>query len=57
MDEIDAWTSTLMQCKQLSELEVKKLCEKAREILMEESNVQPVRCPVTGKSHVIRLTL
>ncbi|GKD97550.1 serine/threonine-protein phosphatase PP2A-5 catalytic subunit isoform X2 [Tanacetum coccineum] len=27
--------------------EVKTLCEKAKEILMEESNVQPVRSPVT----------
>jgi serine/threonine-protein phosphatase 2A catalytic subunit len=36
-----------MQCKPLSEAEVKALCEKAREIFVEESNVQPVRCPVT----------
>ncbi|PWZ07807.1 putative serine/threonine-protein phosphatase PP2A-4 catalytic subunit [Zea mays] len=28
-------------------LEVKALCEKAKEILMEESNVQPVKSPVT----------
>eukprot|EP00004_Rigifila_ramosa_P028802 TRINITY_DN98_c0_g1_i3.p1 TRINITY_DN98_c0_g1~~TRINITY_DN98_c0_g1_i3.p1 ORF type:complete len:303 (+),score=53.37 TRINITY_DN98_c0_g1_i3:45-911(+) len=31
----------------LSEAEVKGLLEKAREVLAEESNVQPVRCPVT----------
>ncbi|KAJ7738235.1 Metallo-dependent phosphatase-like protein [Mycena maculata] len=50
--EIDAWLEQLSQCKQLPEADVKKLCDKAcffptREILMEESNVQPVRCPVT----------
>ena len=27
--------------------QVKNLCDKAREILIEESNVQPVKCPVT----------
>ncbi|KAF7796472.1 hypothetical protein EIP86_007649 [Pleurotus ostreatoroseus] len=45
--EIDVWIAQLSQCKQLSEADVKKLCDKTREILMEESNVQPVRCPVT----------
>ncbi|CAE7198751.1 unnamed protein product [Rhizoctonia solani] len=45
--EVDGWIAQLGQCKQLSEPDVKRLCEKTREILMEESNVQPVRCPVT----------
>ncbi|KAH0833217.1 hypothetical protein J3R83DRAFT_12277 [Lanmaoa asiatica] len=45
--EIDGWIEQLSQCKQLAEVDVKKLCDKTREILMEESNVQPVRCPVT----------
>lgn len=74
--EVDQWISQLSQCKQLSESDVKKLCDKVgshtllpvlvliyldtgalrhlcslsaqtREILMEENNVQPVRCPVT----------
>ena len=39
--------SRLMQCKPLSEQEVRVLCEKAKEILMEESNVQPFKSPVT----------
>ncbi|GJD05844.1 Serine/threonine-protein phosphatase PP2A catalytic subunit [Galdieria sulphuraria] len=34
-------------CKPLAEEEVKKLCDKAREFFIEESNVQPVSCPVT----------
>ncbi|XP_034223989.1 serine/threonine-protein phosphatase PP2A-4 catalytic subunit isoform X2 [Prunus dulcis] len=37
----------LMQCKPLSEPQVRGLCEKAKEILMGESNVQPVKSPVT----------
>ena len=44
----------LMQCKPLSEAEVKALCEKAREIFSEESNVQPVRCPVTVSMRIAK---
>ena len=33
----------LMECKQLTENQVKNLCEKAKEILSKESNVQEVR--------------
>ena len=28
VSEVEKWTQTLMECKQLSEAEVKKLCEK-----------------------------
>merc|ERR1712225_140905 len=45
--DVDKWIETLRQCKPLSEANVKGLCDKAREILQDESNVQPVRCPVT----------
>ena len=44
---LDGWIENLMQCKQLSEEDVRRLCEKAREVLQDESNVQPVKCPVT----------
>ncbi|KFY68826.1 hypothetical protein V496_00781 [Pseudogymnoascus sp. VKM F-4515 (FW-2607)] len=44
---LDGWIESLMQCKQLAEVDVQRLCEKAREVLQEESNVQPVKCPVT----------
>ncbi|KAH8512395.1 hypothetical protein H0E87_005871 [Populus deltoides] len=44
---LDEQISQLMQCKPLSEQEVRALCEKAKEILMDESNVQPVKSPVT----------
>lgn len=39
---LDGWIESLMACKQLSEPDVQRLCEKAREVLVEESNVQPV---------------
>ena len=45
--ELDKWIEQLYDCKQLSEEQVKTLCEKAREILSSESNVQNVKCPVT----------
>ncbi|EFA78478.1 protein phosphatase 2A catalytic subunit [Heterostelium album PN500] len=45
--DVDRYISILKECKPLSESEVKHLCEKARDILLEESNVQPVKCPVT----------
>lgn len=47
--DLDRFMDQLLSesCKPLSEEEVKSLCEKAREILMEESNVQAVNCPVT----------
>jgi serine/threonine-protein phosphatase 4 catalytic subunit len=36
-----------MKCEIIKESEVKELCNKAREILVEESNVQRVDAPVT----------
>ena len=45
--DLDSWIEQLMECKQLSENQVKILCEKAKEILSKESNVQGVKCPVT----------
>lgn len=43
---LDRWIGELMECKPLTEQEVESLCEKAREVLNEESNVQTVRAPV-----------
>lgn len=36
-----------MRCECISEQEVKSLCAKAREILLQEGNVQVVDSPVT----------
>jgi hypothetical protein len=45
--DLDRQIAQLRECKHLPEAEVKALCEQAKAILMEEWNVQPVRCPVT----------
>ncbi|KAK9050976.1 hypothetical protein SSX86_027601 [Deinandra increscens subsp. villosa] len=45
--DIDRQIEQLMECKALSEPEVKTLCDQGRAILVEEYNVQPVKCPVT----------
>ncbi|GMH08633.1 hypothetical protein Nepgr_010473 [Nepenthes gracilis] len=45
--DLDRQNEQSMECKPLSEDEVKTLCDHAREILIEEWNVQPVKCPVT----------
>ncbi|PPR83176.1 hypothetical protein GOBAR_AA37539 [Gossypium barbadense] len=45
--DLERQIEQLMECKPLSEAEVKALCEQARAVLVEEWNVQPVKCPVT----------
>jgi len=46
MSAIDKQIEQLKNCEHLSETEVKELCQKAMEILMEESNIQRVDAPV-----------
>ncbi|KIW06898.1 serine/threonine-protein phosphatase [Verruconis gallopava] len=43
----DEWLEQAKQCKYLPEADMKRLCEIVKEYLMEESNIQPVRTPVT----------
>lgn len=45
--ELDEQINRVLNISELSEKECKSLCMKARDILQEESNCQPVRCPVT----------
>ncbi|XP_066934294.1 serine/threonine-protein phosphatase 4 catalytic subunit B [Clytia hemisphaerica] len=45
--DLDRQIEQLRRCEIISEQEVKALCAKAREILIEESNVQRVDSPVT----------
>ena len=40
MSDLDTQIEALMRCEVLSEAEVKVLCAKAREILVQEGNVQ-----------------
>ena len=45
--DLDRQIEQLRRCEYIKEAEVKALCAKAREILVEESNVQRVDAPVT----------
>lgn len=47
MSDIDRDIEQLRRCEYLSEAEVRLLCNKAKEILIEESNIQRVDAPVT----------
>jgi len=47
MSKADAWLEKLRKCEHLTENELKELCDVVKDILMEESNVQPVDAPVT----------
>jgi serine/threonine-protein phosphatase 6 catalytic subunit len=45
--DVDRWLETVKNGTILPERELRILCEKIKEILIEESNVQPVKAPVT----------
>lgn len=47
MPNIDEWITRAEKCINLSEEEMKILCDLVRDILIEESNVQIVSAPVT----------
>ncbi len=47
MSDLDQQIEKLRRCELIKESEVKDLCHKAREILIEESNVQRISAPVT----------
>ena len=52
-EDVDGYMNTLRSGECISELSLKRLCTAVSEILVEESNVQPVRSPVTVSSSVI----
>lgn len=49
--DLDRQIEQLKRCEIIKESEVKALCAKAREILVEEGNVQRVDSPVTVDIH------
>ena len=55
MSDLDRQIEQLRRCEIIKESEVKSLCSKAREILVEESNVQRVDSPVTVSLYVLYL--
>ena len=44
---LDEQIEKLRKCQYISEIEVKLLCEKAKELFIEESNVQSIDAPIT----------
>lgn len=46
-DQLDEWLNTVKKCQYLPEPDLRKLCELVINILVEESNVQPVSSPIT----------
>nr|CAD7447180.1 unnamed protein product [Timema bartmani] len=47
MADIDKWIDIAKECKYLPENDLKKLCDMVCDLLLEESNIQPVSTPVT----------
>lgn len=45
--ELDNWIEIAKECKYLPEYDFKRLCDYVGDLLLEESNVQPVSTPVT----------
>jgi len=45
--DADKWIEQLRNCQHLPEPDMKMLCDRVRNILLEESNIQPVSSPVT----------
>ena len=54
---LDEQIERLKRCEYLREGEVKALCLRAREILVDESNVQRVDAPVTVSLHYVKSVL
>ena len=45
--ELDRQIEQLKRCECIKESEVRELCNRARDILMEESNIQNIYSPIT----------
>jgi len=45
--DVDKWIEIAKECNYLPENDLKKLCDYVSDLLLEESNVQPVHTPVT----------
>jgi hypothetical protein len=53
VSDLDRQIEALRRCEYLKESEVKAICAKAREILVDESNVQRVDAPVTVSPYIV----
>lgn len=50
MSDLDKAIAQLRACRPIPEVQVRELCYKARELLIEEGNVVSVDAPVTVRS-------
>ena len=55
--DLNQWIEQLKRCEPIQEADVKALCNRAKEILQEESNVQHVSSPVTVSNSFSNLGL
>ena len=51
--DLDRHIEQLKRCECIKESEVRELCNKARDILMEESNIQNIYSPITVSLSII----
>ena len=49
--DLDRQIDQLKRCECIKESEVRDLCNKARDILLEESNIQNIYSPITVRMH------
>jgi len=47
MSSLDENIETLRRCECIKEADVRELCNKARDIFLEESNIQQIQSPIT----------
>lgn len=45
--KLDKWIEIAKECKYLPENDLRKLCDLVCDLLLEESNIQPISTPVT----------
>ena len=50
MDELDRQIEQLRRCEYIKESEVRDLCNLAKEILIEEPNIQQIYSPITVRT-------
>lgn len=55
--DLNQWIEQLKKCEYIKESEVKALCNRAKEILIHESNVQNIESPVTVSRKLIFITI
>lgn len=55
--DLNQWIEQLKRCETIQEADVKALCNRAKEILQEESNVCHVSSPVTVSKRILNFQM